>query len=67
MGVADGLAPEIAARLGVALALERNASFNGTLFDRDREVLAPRSMRRKILERLLFKTPKPPRILVPAP
>jgi L-xylulose reductase len=66
MGVADGLAPDVAARFGVTLALERNPSFNGTLFDRDREVLAPRSLRRKVLERLLFKPAQKPRLLVPA-
>lgn len=55
MGIADGIAPETAARWGAALALWHDRSLQGATFERDREVIAPRSLKRRIKDRLLFK------------
>ncbi|EPX84540.1 Short-chain alcohol dehydrogenase of unknown specificity [Rubellimicrobium thermophilum DSM 16684] len=53
MGPQDGLDPAVAARWGVALALWRDPSLTGTVWERDREVLPPRSLKRRIADRLL--------------
>ncbi len=65
MGIPDGLAPQVAAGFGVALALERDRSFNGTTFDRDMEIRSPRSLRRKVVDHLLLKGSPKPRMLIP--
>ncbi len=61
MGIADGLDPAKAARWGAALALWRDRSLTGTLWEQDREILPPRSFRRRLVDRLTFQTPAPPR------
>jgi NAD(P)-dependent dehydrogenase (short-subunit alcohol dehydrogenase family) len=52
MGLAEGLDPAVAARWGVALALWRDPSLTGTVWERDRELPPPRSLKRRILDRL---------------
>lgn len=55
MGVADGLDPAIAARWGVELALLDDPVLTGTVFERGREVLPPRSLQGRIKDRLLLR------------
>jgi NAD(P)-dependent dehydrogenase (short-subunit alcohol dehydrogenase family) len=63
MGLADGLDPALAAGWGADLALWHDQSLNGVMFDRDQEVLEPRSLKRRLLGRLLMrKAPKPRRL-----
>ncbi len=53
MGPPEGIAPERAARWGASLALMRDATLTGTLWEMDQEVLPPRPIRRRVLETLL--------------
>ena len=62
MGLADGIPPETAAEWGVALTLSADRALTGVTFERDREVMAPRSLKRRLFERLTGQTPKPRRI-----
>lgn len=52
MGLAEGLDPVQAARWGVQLALWHDQSLNGAVFEMDREILPPRGLKRRLLERL---------------
>lgn len=63
MGMADGLDPAIAARWGAELALMQDRSLMGTIWERDRELLPPRSFKRRLLERVTFQMPPAPRRL----
>ncbi len=62
MGVSVGLAPDEAAAWGVALALKHDHSLMGTTFERNQEILPSRSFRRRALDALLMRRPKPRRI-----
>lgn len=62
MGVADGLSPESAARWGVELALWHDPSLNGTIWERNTELLPPRSLKGRIKDRLLFRNHAPRRL-----
>jgi len=53
MGVSEGLAPEIAARWGARLATWHDPSLNGTVWEMNRELLAPRGLKGRIKDRLL--------------
>ena len=53
MGVEGGLDPAVAARWGATLALWRDPSLNGTLWEMDREVLPPRGLKGRLADRLL--------------
>lgn len=53
MGPSDGIAPEDAARWGVTLALRDDRALNGLIFDRNREHQEPRSLRRRLKEKVL--------------
>lgn len=64
MGRPDGLDPREAARWGVELALWRDRSLNGALFERDREILEPRSLKRRIRDRILMRQQAAPRQLL---
>ena len=64
MGRSDGIDPRMAARWGAELALWRDRSLNGTLFERDQEILEPVSFRRRIRDRMLFQRRAVPRRLV---
>lgn len=55
MGVADGLDPAIAARWGATLALWHDPGLTGTVFERDEEILPPRSLKGRIRDRLLLR------------
>jgi NAD(P)-dependent dehydrogenase (short-subunit alcohol dehydrogenase family) len=59
MGIPDGLAPERAARWGVELALRCDPALNGTTFEQDREILPPRSLKRRLKDALLLRRPRP--------
>ena len=63
MGIPDGLDPSVAAKWGVALALVHDPSLNGAIFEMDREVPAPRGLKRKIKDAVLLRRPPPPRVL----
>ena len=52
MGLADGLDPAVAAHWGVALALSDDPSLTGSIFERDAEQLPPRSLKRRLVERV---------------
>jgi len=52
MGIPDGIAPEQAARWGAALALWHDRSLTGAVFERDREVPPPRSLKRRVLDKV---------------
>jgi NAD(P)-dependent dehydrogenase (short-subunit alcohol dehydrogenase family) len=58
MGLATGLDPAIAARWGVELAFSNDRDLNGAVFERDLQILAPRSFKRRMLERLLRRSTK---------
>ncbi|PCH96230.1 MAG: oxidoreductase [Rhodobacteraceae bacterium] len=55
MGVSDGLDPQVAAKWGVALALEADPSYNGTIFEMGRELLPPRSVKGRIKDAVLMR------------
>jgi len=55
MGIAEGLDPAVAARWGATLALWHDPSLTGSIFEMDREMLPPRSFKRRIKDRLLLR------------
>ncbi|TJZ91988.1 SDR family oxidoreductase [Paracoccus gahaiensis] len=66
-GRPSGIPPETVAAWGATLALDNDPGLHGATFLCDAEVLAPRTLRRRIKDALLLK-PKPrPRVLAPAP
>lgn len=62
MGIPDGLPPETAAHWGVKLALMRDQSLNGTIFERDMELLPPRGLKAKLKDTLMMRRPRPRRL-----
>jgi NAD(P)-dependent dehydrogenase (short-subunit alcohol dehydrogenase family) len=63
MGPAGGLDPAVAARWGADLALWHDRSLNGAVFERDHEIIEPRSLKRRVKDRLLLRRPPKPRRL----
>lgn len=63
MGIADGLAPEVAAEWGAKLALWHDRSLNGATFEMNRELPAPRGLKARIKDRLLLRRAPAPRLL----
>jgi len=63
MGIAEGLQPSVAAVWGVDLTLLHDRSINGIVFDRDREVIPPRSIKQRIKDLLLLRPARSPRVL----
>lgn len=59
MGIPDGLPPERTAEWGVKLARMRDPSLSGAVFERDREVLPPRGLKRRLKDALLLRRRKP--------
>ncbi len=57
MGLPGGLPPETAAVWGAELALWRDPTLNGTVWERDRELPPPRSLKRRVADRLLLRRP----------
>ena len=55
MGIPDGLDPAVAADWGARLALWHDPSLNGTVWEMDRELPPPRSLRQRIKDRLLLR------------
>ncbi|TBX27948.1 SDR family NAD(P)-dependent oxidoreductase [Nioella sediminis] len=55
MGIPDGLEPEQAAKWGAQLALWHDPSLTGTTWEMDREIPPPRSLKRRIADRVLMK------------
>lgn len=53
MGLPEGLAPEVAADWGATLAMLDDPSINGTIWEMNRELLPPRSLKGRIKDRLL--------------
>lgn len=66
MGLPDGIHPADAARWGAELALSNAPSLNGTLWERNNEVLEPQSFKRRMLNRLTMRAGPTPRILCAA-
>ena len=52
MGIPDGLAPEVSAKWGVALALMCDPALTGTTFEMNHEVLPPRGLKGKVKDLL---------------
>ena len=63
MGIADGLAPEVAAQWCVSLSMLTEPTLNGALFDRDQEFQPSRSLKRKLKDLILWRRPPAPIIL----
>ena len=62
MGIQEGLDPAVAARWGVDLALWHDHSLIGTIWERDTEQLPLRSLKRRIKDALLRRSPQPRRL-----
>ena len=65
MGIEDGLAPEIAAGWGAALAMTHDPTLTGTTFEMGREILQGSSMKRKLKALLTLSRPQKPRLITP--
>ncbi|CUH79402.1 SDR family oxidoreductase [Tropicibacter naphthalenivorans] len=59
MGIPGGVPPEVSAKWGVALALQRDPSLTGTTFEMDREILPPRGLKGRIKDTLLMRKRSP--------
>lgn len=59
MGMAEGLSPETAAQWGVELALWRDPSLTGTIWERNMELLPPKTLKGRIKDMLLFRRQTP--------
>ncbi|WP_425071547.1 SDR family oxidoreductase [Sagittula sp. S175] len=55
MGIADGLAPEVAAEWGARLALSRDVSLSGSVFEMDREVLPEPGLKGRLKDLILLR------------
>jgi NAD(P)-dependent dehydrogenase (short-subunit alcohol dehydrogenase family) len=55
IGVTDGIEPIVAAEWGASLALLHDAAINGLVFEQNREHRQPRSLKRKVRDRILGK------------
>jgi NAD(P)-dependent dehydrogenase (short-subunit alcohol dehydrogenase family) len=62
MGVPEGLAPEVAAGWGAALALWDDPSLTGTIFEMDREIPPPRGLKGRVKDLVTFSRPPARRI-----
>ncbi|MFZ7090919.1 SDR family oxidoreductase [Primorskyibacter sp. 2E233] len=62
MGIQDGLDPAQSAKWGVKLALMRDPSLTGAVFEMDREILPPRGLQDKIKDLILMRRRKPRRL-----
>ena len=63
-GAGGGLGRALAARWGGAtLALWHDPGLTGTLFERDRDLLPPRSLKGRIKDRLLLRPRRAARVL----
>ena len=55
MGIPDGLDPARAAKWGAELALWHDPSLTGTLWEMDRELPPPRSLKRRLADKVLLR------------
>lgn len=53
MGIKGGLDPAVAAEWGATLALWDDPNLNGTLWEQNRELLPPRSLKRRLRDKVL--------------
>lgn len=65
MGIEDGLAPDVAAGWGAALAMMHEPALTGTTFEMDREILSGSGLKRKLKAILTFSRPQKPRFITP--
>lgn len=65
MGLPDGLDPAVAAKWGASFALWHDPSLNGAIFECDREILPPRSLKGRVKDLIMFR-PRPKPRVVPA-
>ena len=63
MGIADGLEPDVAAKWGAKLALWHDPSLTGTTWEMGAEIPPPRSLKRRIADRVLMRPRAVPRQL----
>ena len=59
MGLPEGLSPTTAAEWGANLALWHERSLNGVVFEQNHEVLPPRSLKRRLKDKVLRSAPVP--------
>ncbi|EBA06360.1 SDR family oxidoreductase [Sagittula stellata] len=59
MGIPDGVAPKVSAEWGVRLALKGDASYSGTVFEMDREILPPRGLKAKVRDMVMMRRRRP--------
>jgi NAD(P)-dependent dehydrogenase (short-subunit alcohol dehydrogenase family) len=62
MGIPQGLAPEVAARWGAALVLMDDPGLTGTIWETDREIPPPRSLKRRLADKITGRSPTPRRL-----
>lgn len=65
MGIEDGLAPEIAAGWGAALALMHDPALTGAVFEMDREIIHGNKWKRRIKALLTLSKPPQARRITP--
>ncbi len=65
MGIADGLAPDVAAGWGAALALWHDPALSGVTFEMDREVLQGSRLKRHLKAIATLSAPQKARIIRP--
>jgi NAD(P)-dependent dehydrogenase (short-subunit alcohol dehydrogenase family) len=65
MGMPDGLDPAVAAKWGASFALWHDPALNGAIFERDSEILPPRSLKGRVKDMLTF-SPRPKPRMIPA-
>lgn len=58
MGIPDGIEPAQAAKWGAEMALWHDPALNGSTFEMDREVLAPRGLKGRIKDLLMLRRQK---------
>lgn len=58
MGIPEGTDPDVSAEWGVAQALSRDPSLMGAVFEMDREILPPRSLKGRVKDLLLMQRRK---------
>lgn len=63
LGMPTGLDPDLSARWGVQLALSQDLTLSGTVWERDTELLEPRSLKRRVFDAVTLRRPQKPRRL----
>lgn len=57
MGIPDGLTPDVAAQWGANLLCWHDPALNGAVFEMDSEVLPPRSLKRRLRDKVMGSAP----------